>query len=369
MRVWLALTLLLVPAVQAEPYVTSDGVQYYMAMGRIEGSSMTTLEGTALPFEGCAFLMLRPDLGHGTVRVVGYYGNTTAFHLTTDVGAGGMKPALESNVTRNGVVAEMAGRGLALLRIDAEMYPDPARGEAGNRTASTFYVTRADQAPADGVRLRIESLPGAPAGASGYRMAPDPELPEDWLLPSEAHHKVFSFRNEAFLGKATVRIEAEALSPAGSNALTLEVRSPSGHLVGNTSVAPALQSPDSGEFSFDLLEFGEYFVVVEGKVAFARYHVEATIDPPDHFGLEFAWDQVAWGADAQLGFGRCRNAVESGLGFDAQTSLQVARAIPPGYNLEAVVVGIGAAAVAATVAIVLVSHRVASSELRKRFKS
>lgn len=398
----------------------NDGrVTYYMVHGRLDGSHLAVGPQTGGPreldFQGCAYMQLRPwrlvegvngtavrvdtPPHSGVVRVVGLIGNETPLNLLINTpkapGHGPEDLALNTTVEPFGlepahepVFGSIEGWGEATLHVDGDLYPDPARvikkdGEtyAQNRTQGHYFVTTkgfrddasgdvADPANDYEVHVHIESLDGPQAPSETFRMGPPsdvpttPLAPRPRLLPTEAHSAHYPVHNTWFGGQATLRFQAEADAPEGANELRFDVHSPSGAILANATLRPALQAPDSGEAKLTLDEFGTYSVHVHGKVSMGMYSVEAEVTPPKAFSLDLWWEEQEWGRAALDGWGRCSEALATGT----VAPLQVWRPPPPQYDLPAVAITVGAVALAAAIFVVLAAIRAASvrSAVRSR---
>ncbi len=372
-----------------EPFAELEGVAYYFAYGNLESSTLavgTAQDGSPIiPFKGCLFAQLRPEMEHGVIRLIGMADNVTPIEITVNGFTGGSEGGIAMNIpvdsgldssapTQPAAQADVAAWGTARLRVDGQNYLDPATDN--NFTSATFFVTsqgfRDDATGAGGpattedweVHMRLGTLPGVAALDETFTFVPTGDLPDGSLLPSETHGALFFFDNTRFGGTARVHVEAEANAPAGMNEIIVSVRGPTGLSVGNATLRPALQAPDVADMDFPLSEFGRYSISTRGSVALAKYTIDVTLVPPETLDLNLWWENVTLGAAAPRGYASCQQEVQRPGG--SMAGAVVARAVPPPYDLATVIVGIAAASVAVILVVAILVHNATGSKVRKR---
>jgi len=371
-----------------EAYDTIDGIPYYFAYGDIPGSHFalgSARDGVGLPFQGCAFAMIRPDLQHGVIRVQGAVGNGTPLEfIILPLPGDGRDAAVAENVPVDANLddsapkpaphADIATWGRATMIVDGDTYADPASGE--NFTKAEFFAT--DQGFRDDstgaattghagdweLHLRMSSLSGGTATSDAATFVPQGDLPDGSLLPSKTHGAIFQFTDTRFSGTGKVHVAASANAPSGMNEITFTVHAPSGVALGNATLRPSLNTPDAADLEFRLGEFGLYTIEARGSVALAKYTVNVVQEPPATFDLNLWWDHVALGNEAKHHYGTCAAQFQSSQGTLAGAI--VARPPPPGYNLAAVLAGVGVATVAVILVIALVGHNISTARFRQR---
>lgn len=383
-RAWLAglaLLLALAPVaakIPAEATFEMDAVTYLYATG-VVGTGHMTLGGdgsTELPLHACAFVMLHPGTPNGRVMVRGLYNNASTVDVFVEQfklpdGKRGYSRDAVADVDGHETMADLALRGNASLRVNTDKYLDPstdndtlagsaallAAGVRDDLTGARLAAPFED----DDHELHIEltSLPGNPPTQAQYTFTSGGVLP-----PTEAYGTAFAFENTKFGGRAAIQVSADANAPDGMNELRFVLMSPSGRVVSEASVAPALLAPDSATLEAPLDEFGPYMLLVSGKVALAGYSAQVTLEPPPDFRVHLWWENVTFGAQAYQDYTACAQDVGSPNEVIAVESI-TARPEPPQMNLKWVFAGVGAGVAVVVLGVKLVSDQISLSAFRK----
>jgi hypothetical protein len=288
----------------------------------------------------------------------------------------------DSTVTEDGLtrLADVAVSGNATLRVASDRYYDPI-SSVGNET-----LDKEDPDMLGTVRLLAAGVRDDATGAILATDAPEDDaelhvhmrgnpdaLPESIqetfaspgiAPPTEAYGAAYSFTNLKFGGEATLAIETTAYAPPGMNELAFSVRDPTGFLIANVTVAPSLAQAGDATLTFPLALFGDYKIIVAGKVALAEYEMTLTMAPPPALDLHLWWENVTYGYQAYLDYRACLKSLRSP---DAAISVDsiVDRPPPPQYKLLYVAYGAGGLVSAVAIVVKLASDQVSLAAFRK----
>lgn len=393
MRPFVALTLVLLAlasdALAAPPKharFTLDDVDYLYIAG-VNYTSTAVLEpaaaGAALPIASCAFVMLHPGTPNGRIIVHSLQAGgvpATAYIDQFRLPDGRRGYAYDSTVSEDGLtrLADVAVDGNATLRVAADRYYDPV-SSVGNAT-----LDKEDPDMLGTLRLLTAGVRDDVTGAVLAGEEPDdaelhvhlrsnPDAVPETLVrtygsgitpPTEAYGAAYSFTNLKFGGEATLAIETTAYAPAGMNALRFAVTDPTGLLVANVTLEPALLQGDEATLTFPLDLFGDYKIVAAGKVSLAQYSMTLTLAPPPALDLHLWWENVTYGYQAFLDYDACLANLKSP---DAATVTEsvIGRPPPPQYKLIYVAFGAGGLVGAVAIVVKLASDQASLTAFRK----
>lgn len=378
-----ALLLVLAPAaakIPPEAEFEMEEVTYLYATGVVGTGRMALGDGgegsTSLPYQACAFVMLHPGTPNGRVLVRGLYANSTAVDVFLEQfrlpdGKRGYAYDTVADIDGQEAMSDLSLVGNASMRVQGQKYLDPATDNTtlAGRAALLAQGVRDDL---DGARLaaaapdldhelhvELTSLPGQSPTEARMAFGPTGILP-----PTDAYGAMYPFDNTKFGGKAVIEVGSSATAPPDANELRFSLMSPSGRIVAEGSVAPALLADDSLTLEAPLDEFGIYLLFVDGKVSLASYSAQVTLQPPADFRLHLWWENVTFGAQAYDDYVACAEAVGSPNEVVAVESVN-ARPDPPQLDLRIVIAGVVAGAAVVLVAVKLISDQVSLSAFRK----
>ena len=387
-------------APERQPYAMSDGVTYYMAAGVVNGSALASDPGSGesvMDFDGCALVMLRPELGRGRVSIAGLVDGFTPLTVDFEDFAGdtGLQGPVATNLTLDGathpilapgqtVRVEAAGKATAQMRASESF--DPAKNAVimanftdpvgGGEELDGLLVVAKDGVRHDATGARLAEVAegdeelhivlGSPAGVQpsgdALRFNGPPDVPDGVPQTDAEYTASYEFLNTRFGGTASVTFSATAKAPPGFNSVTLVVRGPDGSESGNTTVDWSVLAAGAATLEFPADQLGFYDVIVTGQLTLASYTIDVALAPPAAFQMDFWWEDLVVGHQAQSAYGDCQKAI----GLRAQVVAgEVDRAEPPSFPFEVVVVGIAAAVVAALLVVKLVQDQVSSDAFRK----
>jgi hypothetical protein len=372
-----------------------DGVPYFFAQGnRTTGHFAIgpAYNGTPqLDFTGCSVGQFRTDLDNGRASMVGV--GPGGVHLRFDIDEfdhdatpeGGIAEELRSDGGEGNLSAAypmvdtlLSAFGTGSLIVNGDAYDDPVTGSS--KWDATFSVTttgfRDDATGAilepDGsvwdpgnsseartteddleIHLRFESPPNAntTSGPEVLTFVPAGDLPDGTILPAETYGQAFEFPNTKFGGRGHIEIATSSYAPEGENDLLFTLLSPTGVLLGESRMQPALLQNDQQQFDFPLEEFGNYYVLVTGQISLAQYEIEVTQSPPDTAAFHLWWENVTFGRQGYDDWATCQSTLGS-INGEVVAYPVVMRPGPPGMLVRMLV-----AAVAATVVGIVVATR------------
>lgn len=356
-----------------------DAVTYLYATGVLGSGSMAVgdaADGTGLlPYEACAFVMLHPGTPNGRVMVRGLYANVTGVEAYLDqfrlpTGRRGYSLDAVTTIDSTAVASDLAILGNSTLRVGGDSYADPATdnktmvgrlallstGVRDDASGARLGEPTAD--PDSELHLELTSLPGLPTTRQEITFS------STIAPPTEAYGQMHTFSNSKFGGRVVLDIATSATAPAGMNELNFTLISPSGTRVAAVTLQPALLANDGATLEAPLAEFGQYLLLVTGKVAFGSYTVEATLEPPADFRLHLWWENVTFGRQAYDDYIACSDAVGSPNEVVSVESI-TGRPDPPRFRLGIVVAGVAAGFAVIVLAVKLVSDQVSLAAFRR----
>lgn len=382
---------------------TLDEVEYLYITG-VNFTETAVLEPAAdassrLPISSCAFVMLHPGTPNGRVVVKSLQAGGVPMELYIDqfrLPDGRRGYAYDSPVMEDGQarLADVAVAGNVTLRVGADKYYDPISSSgadlldqdtpdmlgtmrlltAGVRDDATGAILEGDNVDDAELHIHMRSNPDAEPQAivrtfESPRTTPPPPAPpvqgpQSPIPPTEAYGAAFPFRNLKFGGEATLEVTTRAQAPAGMNALRFSVQSPTGDLVANVTLEPALLQDDVATVRFPLALFGDYKLVVSGRVALATWSATLTMAPPPTLDLHLWWENVTYGYQAYLDYRACEDALQSPNKATAVDAI-VGRPPPPQFKLIYVAFGAGGLVGAAAIVVKLASDQVSLTAFRK----
>lgn len=391
---------------------TLDGVEYLYITG-VNFTDTAVLEpagnaSSQLPISSCAFVMLHPGTPNGRIVVKSLQEGGVPAELYIDqfrLPDGRRGYAYDSTVDEDGLtrLADVAVSGNVTLRIGADKYYDPVSStgidlidkdtpdmlgtmrvlSAGVRDDVTGAVLGGDLVDDAELHIHMRGNPDAqpqplvwtfdsprtPSPSSpqpGGVPVPDVPVPTTQypIPPTEAFGAAYPFPNLKFGGEATLAITTTAQAPAGMNELRFAVQSPTGDLVANVTLAPALMQDDDATLTFPLTLFGDYKLVVSGKVALATYSATLTMTPPPALDLHMWWENVTYGHQAYLDYRACEETLQSPNKAEAVEAV-VGRPPPPQFKLIYVAFGAGGLVGAVAIVVKLASDQVSLTAFRK----
>lgn len=356
-----------------------DAVTYLYATGVLGSGSMAigdAADGAGLlPYHACAFVMLHPGTPNGRVMVRGLYGNVTGVEAYLDqfrlpTGKRGYSLDAPAETDGSTVLSDLAITGNATLRVGGDSFADPATDNktmvgrlallsSGVRDDSTRARLVGPEPDADSeLHLEVTSLPGLPSTSQELTFS-SPASP-----PTEAFGQMHVFSNTKFGGRAVLDISTSAPVPTGMNELNFTLIAPSGAHVASATLRPALLADDDVTLEAPLAEFGQYLLLVTGKVALGSYTVQATLEPPEDFRLHLWWENVTFGRQAYDDYIACSDAVGSPNEVVSVESI-TGRPDPPRFRLGIVVAGVAAGFAVVVLAVKLVSDQVSLAAFRR----
>ncbi len=408
----LALVVLTNPAAAEveDAWLEQEGAFYYVLGGTMtsgRAASGPAYDGSdQFEFIGCAYAKLSPELDLGRIRVLGLIDFTTPIIVDmTQFDPDSPAERIDFDVPFSGPLgrdalhypdftSDVAGFGRATMRIGGDYYDDPY-GPIGeyNYTAAFWHTDRGLRNETGAVHTRdgtaydagstagttvegdhefhlhIESLPGlSPTPVTQVITMPNSgaEGVAGRFLPDPEHEAAFDFPNLRYQGQGTLRVTMTAQAPEGQNELVVRLRSPGGVVLFEDVLDASLASDGTLTTDFALDRFGNYQVEVMGPVALSSYTIEVTQTPERPMHLNFWFEDVVFGLDAQRELGACSRAVSEADGSLA--AAEVGRRDPPALLMVLVVLGvIGSIAIFLT-GVKLVGHAVSTAAFRQAYK-
>lgn len=387
------------PAEEEEPsaYAAMDGVTYYMASGRVDGSALTHDAGAGeapLDFQGCVLLMFRPEFGRGRVALDGVLDGVVPIKLEMSDFDG--PDSVQANVTVDSAHdtalppggkarAEMAARGYAQMHAgivpDDEGAPvlgnftDPLTGEPDLH--ASVFATRDGMRGPDGalqpqvqsgdaeIHVVVESPPGAAPQPERLAFGPPAYFADGSAFPNAEHAATYAFLNSRYGGVATLTVTSTSKAPPGSNQVTVTVYAPDGFQAGNATVASSVLGQGSATLEVPLDQMGEYTVIASGSLLMGSYRIDVELAPPPAFKLDFWWEEADRGEAARAANSQCLKD----LGLRAQVvSGNVLRNKPPLFPMELVVLAVLVSAATGLFLVKLAFETFSSAEFKRSFK-
>jgi hypothetical protein len=362
-----------------------DGVHYTYIAG-VNRTGTVELNGVSrMPIESCAFVMLHDGTTNGRVHLHGLQSGITPLDVYIDqfkLDNGKRGYAFDKLVTEDGLAtpASVAIAGNGSFKVDADKYYDPVSSSGikdfddelpqmggvsvllaqGVRDDDSKEVLAAPEKD-DELHIHLRSAPGSSGVDRAYSFGSGGSLP---LQPTESYNQSFTIPNPKLGGSATFSARATAYMGAGENELRFRVLSPSGQVVADFTLTPALLADDEGSATFPLDLLGDYLVVVQGKVSLATYTGDLVLKAPASFDLHFWYENVTYGRQAYDDYITCLDEIGSPnevLGVDRVVGQPPPPTFNPWLGVVAVLGGISVVALG----VKLAADQVAASSFRK----